>query len=128
MLPVLVIGVVAASAFIEAAVQLVLGPEQDGRSSSAGSAGRHARAPRWAASANWSTGIGDFGLDPTDAAIRTLVAAGITAIVAFAVYRLHLDWRRGLIERRALPRVGRRAHVPGVRLHGRADLRGDASS
>ena len=38
-------------------------------------------------------GLGE-GLDPTDAVIRTLVASGITAIVAFAVYRLHVDWRR----------------------------------
>ncbi len=53
MLPVLVIGVVAASAFIEAAVQLVLGPEPDGRLARPGSAAAYPE-PRWAAWAIWS--------------------------------------------------------------------------
>lgn len=94
MLPVLVIGVVAASAFIEAAVQLVLGPEPDG-GLLAGLGGGMPGA-EMGGMGDLITGIGDLGLDPRDAAIRTLVSAGITAIVALAVYRLHLDWRRQL--------------------------------
>jgi nitrate reductase NapE component len=94
MLPVLVIGVVAASAFIEAAVQLVLGPEQE--AGFLGGLGGGMPGAEMGGMGELVAGIGDFGLDPTDAAIRTLVAAGITAIVALAVYRLHLDWRRHL--------------------------------
>lgn len=90
MLPVLVIGVVAASAFIEAAVQLVLGPEQDG--GFLGGLGGGIPGAETGGIGDLVAGS-DLGLDPTDAAIRSLVASGITMIVALAVYRLHLDWR-----------------------------------
>ncbi|MGZ8630907.1 MAG: hypothetical protein ACXWZF_08055 [Actinomycetota bacterium] len=100
MLPVLVIGVVAAAKFLEATVQLILGPESGvedlmgglgglgglggGRMSDAGAGGL----------GDLLTGLGgDLGFDPADAAIRTMVAAGTTAIVAFAMYRLHQGWR-----------------------------------
>ena len=59
MLPVLVIGVVAASAFIEAAVQLMLGPEQDGGFLAASAAACQER--RWVA---WAI------LSPASAAFR----------------------------------------------------------
>jgi hypothetical protein len=48
--------------------------------------------------------MGDFGLSATDAAIRTLVASGITAVVAFALYRLHQDWRQPVIDDAAFAR------------------------
>ena len=99
MLPVLVIGVLAAAAFLEAAVQLILGPEsgEDLLGGLGGMAGGGMPADIGQLG-GLLTGMGDFGLDPTDAAIRTLVASGITAVVAFAIYRLHQDWRRGLMD------------------------------
>jgi hypothetical protein len=99
MLPVLVIGVLAAAAFLEAAVQLMLGPEsgQDLLNGLGGMAGGGMPGDMGQLG-GLLTGMGDFGLDPADAAIRTLVTSGITAVVAFALYRLHQDWRQGLID------------------------------
>jgi hypothetical protein len=99
MLPALVIGVLAAVAFIEAAVQLILGPEsgEDLLGGLGGLAGGGIPGAEGGLG-DLLTGMGDSGLDPTDAAIRTLVASGITAIVAFAVYRLHLAWRNALVD------------------------------
>ena len=98
MLPVLVIGVLAAAAFLEAAVQLVLGPEsgQDLLDGLGGMAGGGMPGDLGQLG-GLLTGMGDFGLDPADAAIRTLVSSGITAVVSFAIYRLHQDWRQGLM-------------------------------
>ena len=101
MLPVLVIGVVAAAAFLEAAVQLILGPEsgEDLLSGLGGLGGSVMPGAEMGGVGDLIGGLGgSLGLDPADAAIRTLVASGITAIVAFAVYRFHLDWRRGLVD------------------------------
>jgi hypothetical protein len=93
MLPVLVIGTLAAAAFLEALIQLVLGPESKGEAVSdliggltrGGDAGMGGLG-------SLLTGMGG-GFDPTDATIRTLVAAGITAVVALAIYRIHQSWR-----------------------------------
>jgi hypothetical protein len=104
MLPVLVIGVLAATAFLEAAVQLILGPESGkeqllgGLGGLAGLAGGGMPGTDMGGIGDLLTGMGDFGLSATDAAIRTLVASGITAVVAFALYRLHQDWRRPVID------------------------------
>jgi hypothetical protein len=97
MLPVLVIGVLAATAFLEAAVQLLLGPER-GEDLLGGLGGLAEGGIPGAGLGDLLTGLGDFGLDPKDAAIRTLVGAGITAVVAFALFRLHQDWRQPLID------------------------------
>jgi hypothetical protein len=99
MLPVLVIGVLATAAFLETAVQLILGPEsgEDLLSGLGGLAGGGTPGDMGQLG-GLLTGMGDFGLDPTDAAIRTLVTSGITAVVAFALYRLHQDWRQGLMD------------------------------
>jgi hypothetical protein len=97
MLPVLVIGVMAAAAFLEAAVQLILGPET-GEDLLGGLVGGGMPGAEMGGLGDLLTGLGhSFGLD-RDAVIRTLVASGITAIVAFAVYRLHQDWRRQLLD------------------------------
>lgn len=98
MLPLLVIGVVAAAAFVEAAVQLILGPESaDGLLEGLGGlAGDATGVPGGdlGGLADLLAGLGGrLGLDPTDAAIRTLVGSGITAAVALALYILHRDWR-----------------------------------
>ena len=100
MLPVLVIGVLAAAAFLEAAVQLILGPEsgEDLLNGLGGLAGGGMPGAEMGQLGGLLTGMGDFGLDPADAAIRTLVGSGITAVVAFAIYRLHQDWRQGFID------------------------------
>ena len=101
MLPVLVIGVMAAAAFLEAAVQLILGPEsgEDLLSGLGGLGGSVMPGAEMGGVGDLIGGLGgSLGFDPTDAAIRTLVASGITAIVAFAVYRFHLDRRRGLVD------------------------------
>lgn len=101
MLPVLVIGVLAATAFLEAVVQLILGPEsgkEDLLSGLSGLAGGGMPGADMGALGGLLSGMGDFGLSPTDAAIRTLVASGITAVVAFALYRLHQDWRNALVD------------------------------
>ncbi|MGH2630963.1 MAG: hypothetical protein ACRDHI_10465 [Actinomycetota bacterium] len=106
MLPVLVIGVVAAAKFLEALVQLTLGPESGVGDLVRGLGGLGGMG---AGDAGGGGGLGSLGgllaglgdnlaLDPKDAAIRTLVASGITAIVAFAVYRLHHGWRRTLVD------------------------------
>ena len=102
MLPVLVIGVLAAAAFIEAAVALLLGPEsgQDLLDGLGGLAGGGMPGDLGQLG-GLLTGMGDLGLDPADAAIRTLVTSGITAVVAFAIYRLHLDWRQGFMNEAA---------------------------
>jgi len=102
MLPVLVIGVLAAAAFIEAAVTLLLGPEsgQDLLDGLGGLAGGGMPGDLGQLG-GLLTGMGDLGLDPADAAIRTLVTSGITAVVAFAIYRLHLDWRQGFMNEAA---------------------------
>ncbi len=101
MLPVLVIGVLAATAFIEAAVRLILGPES-GKDQLLGGlgglGGGGVGGTDMGGLGGLLTGMGDFGLSATDAAIRTLVASGITAVVAFALYRLHQDWRRPLVD------------------------------
>ena len=100
MLPVLVVGVLAAAAFLEAAVQLILGPEsgEDLLSGLGGLAGGGIPGAEMGQLGGLLTGMGDLGLDPADAAIRTLVGSGVTAVVAFAIYRLHQDWRQGLME------------------------------
>ena len=100
MLPVLVIGVLAAAAFLEAAVQLILGPEssEDLLSGLGGLAGGGIPGAEMGQLGGLLTGMGDLGLDPADAAIRTLVGSGITAVVAFALYRLHQDWRQGFMD------------------------------
>jgi len=100
MLPVLVIGVTAAAAFFEAAVQLILGPESsvDLLAELGGLAGGGMPGDMGGVGDLLGGLGGNFGLDPADAAIRTLVASGITAIVALAVYRFHLDWRRELVD------------------------------
>ena len=103
MLPALVIGVLAATAFLEAEVQLILGPEshEDLLSSLGGLVGGATGGAEMGGMGGLGgllTGMGDLGLDPTDAVIRTLVASGITAIVAFALFRLHQGWRGGLID------------------------------
>lgn len=101
MLPVLVIGVLAAAAFLEAAVQLILGPES-GKDELLGSlgglAGGGMSGTEMGGIGGLLTGMGGFGFSATDAAIRTLVASGITAVVAFALYRLHQVWRGPLID------------------------------
>lgn len=108
MLPALVIGVLAAARFLEALVRLILGPESArealaelgggrlgdliGGGGLGGMLGDSGGAGGLGGLAGLLAGLGE-GLDPTDAVIRTLVASGITAIVAFAIYRLHLEWR-----------------------------------
>jgi hypothetical protein len=101
MLPVLVIGVLAAAAFLEALVELILGPESKGR----GVADLIGGLTRGGAGEGGAGGLGgllagmsDIGFDPTDAVIRTLVVSGITAVVAAAIYRIHQGWRGPLIE------------------------------
>lgn len=100
MLPVLVVGVVAAAAFIEAAVQLVLGPESGddilGGLGGLGGLAGGAIPGAGGGLGDLLTGIGGLAPDPTDALIRTLVSSGITAVVAFAIYRFHLGWRAQL--------------------------------
>jgi hypothetical protein len=104
MLPVLVIGVVAAAKFLETAVQLILGPESGveslmGRLGGLGGLGGMGGGGM--PTGGGAGGLGDLisglggnlGFDPTEAVIRTLVATGITAVVAFAMYRLHQGWR-----------------------------------
>ncbi len=101
MLPVLVIGVLAATAFLEAVVQLILGPESGKEqllSGLGGLAGGGLPGADMGGIGDLLAGMGDLGLSATDAAIRTLVASGITAVVAFALYRLHQEWRRPLID------------------------------
>ncbi len=108
MLPVLVIGVIAAAKFLEALVLLILGPESVVEELG-GLGGLTGLGGMGAGDAGGGTGLGGLGgllaglgdtlaHDPTDAAIRTLVASGITAIVAFAVYRLHDGWRRQVVD------------------------------
>lgn len=92
MLPVLVVGVLAATAFLEALVQLILGPET-GEDLLGGLAG----GAMPGGVGDLLTGMGDFGLDPKDAVIRTLVGAGITAVVALALFRLNQGWRDSLV-------------------------------
>jgi nitrate reductase NapE component len=98
MLPVLVVGVLAATAFLEAAVQLILGPESSAEDLLGGLAGGGLPGGDMGSLGGLLTGMGDLGLSATDAAIRTLVASGITAVVAFAIYRLHQEWRDPLAE------------------------------
>jgi hypothetical protein len=99
MLPALVIGVLAATAFVEAAVQLILGPERgEDLLGGLGGLANGGLSGAGAGLGDLLTGLGDFGLDPKDAAIRTLVGAGITAVVAFALFRLHQDWRQPVID------------------------------
>lgn len=109
MLPVLVIGVIAAAKFLEALVLLILGPESGVEDLAGGLGGLGGLGGMGAGDAGGGTGLGGLGgllaglgdtlaHDPTDAAIRTLVASGITAIVAFAVYRLHEGWRRQVVD------------------------------
>ncbi len=104
MLPVLVIAVVAAAQFLEAVVQLILGPESGvedliGSLSGLGGLGDLGGVGDSAGIGDLLTGLGgDLGLDPADAVIRTLVASGITAAVAFAIYWMHRSWRNDLID------------------------------
>ena len=103
MLPVLVTGVLAATSFLEAAVQLILGPESaedllGGLGGLGGLTGAGIPGAEGGGIVDLLTGLGGtLGLNGTDAAIRSLVASGITAIVAFALYRLHHDWRGELL-------------------------------
>jgi hypothetical protein len=113
MLPALVIGVLSAARFLEALVRLILGPESPkealaglgggrlgdliGGGGLGGMLGDSGGAGGLGDLAGLLAGLGE-GLDPTDAVIRTLVASGITAIVAFAIYRLHVDWRRSVTD------------------------------
>lgn len=109
MLPVLVIGVLATTAFLEAVVQLILGPESGKEDLLSGLGGLTGGGMHDGGMGGMGglggllTGMGDFGLSPTDAAIRTLVASGITAVVAFALYRLHQDWRNALVDDARFP-------------------------
>lgn len=101
MLPVLVIGVLAATAFLEAVVLLILGPEsgkEELLSGLGGLAGGGMPGTDMGGLGDLLSGMGNLGSSPTDAVIRTLVASGITAVVAFALYRLHQDWRLPLVD------------------------------
>ena len=101
MLPVLVIGVLAATAFLEAVVLLILGPEsgkEELLSGLGGLAGGGMPGTDMGRLGDLLTGMGDFGFSATGAVIRTLVSSGVTAVVAFALYRLHQDWRRPLLD------------------------------
>jgi hypothetical protein len=96
MFPLLVIGVLAARGAIDAVVRLILGPE-------AGVLGGIADAVAGGALGGVPGGFGDLGIDATDAAVRALVSSAIVAIVAFALFRLLLDWRDGLTGEAAFP-------------------------
>jgi hypothetical protein len=109
MLPALVIGVIAAAMFLEALVLLILGPESavgdvmGGLGGLGGLGGMGGGEPGGgnglSGLAGLLAGLGDhLAIDPKDAAIRTLVASGITAIVALAVYLLHDGWRRQVVD------------------------------
>lgn len=99
MLPVLVIGVLAATACVEAVVQLILGPEsQAGPFAELGGLAAGGLPGGGSGVGDLLTGFGDLGLDPADAAIRTLVGAGITAVVAAFLFRLHASWRSELVD------------------------------
>jgi hypothetical protein len=103
MLPALVIGVLAAATFLEAAVLLILGPESNeellkGLGGLLGGGMGGADMGGMGGLGDLLAGMGGLGLDATDATIRTLVASGITAIVAFALYWLHQGWRGGLVD------------------------------
>jgi hypothetical protein len=95
MLPVLVIGALAAAAFLEAIVQLILGPESPGgglADAIGGLAGEGDRSGLGGLGGLLS-GMNGLGHDATDAAIRSLVSSGIVAVVTFALYRVHEGWR-----------------------------------
>ena len=103
MLPALVIGVLSATAFLEATVQLILGPESSedllsGLGGLVGGGMGGAGMGGMGGLGDLLAGLGDVGLDPTDAVIRTMVASGIAAVVALALFRLHQDWRGGLVD------------------------------
>lgn len=94
MLPVLVIGALAAAAFLEALVQLILGPESPGRGLADAIRGLTGDGDRSSLGGlgGLLSGMGGLGHDATDAAIRTLVSSGIVAVVTFALYRIHDGW------------------------------------
>jgi hypothetical protein len=95
MLPALVIGALAAAAFLEALVQLILGPESPGGGLADAIGGLADVGDRSGMGGLGSllSGMGNLGHDATDAAIRTLVASGIVALVTFALYRILDGWR-----------------------------------
>jgi nitrate reductase NapE component len=95
MLPVLVIGALAAAAFIEALAQLILGPESPGGglADAIGGLAGDGDPSGLGGLGGLLSGMGEFGFDATDAVVRTLVTSGITAVVAFALYRMHDGWR-----------------------------------
>lgn len=95
MLPVLVIGALAASAAINAAMRLILGPEAPPGTTLSG-------LPPDAPIDLGALG-GQFGLDPQGVAVRQLVSSMIVVIIALAVYMLHLTWRRQLLAEPGLP-------------------------
>ena len=99
MLPVLVIGVLAAAAFIEALVLLILGPESRGAGFAeaiGGLAGRGDR-PGMNGLGGLLSGMDGFGGNATDAVVRSLVSSGIVAIVTLVLYRIHEGWRGELV-------------------------------
>ena len=95
MLPVLVIGALAAAAFIDALVQLILGPESPGGglADAIGGLAGDGDPSGLGGLGGLLSGMSDLGFDATDTAIRTLVSSGIVAIVTFALYRIHEGWR-----------------------------------
>jgi hypothetical protein len=98
MLPVLVIGVLAGAAFIEALVLLILGPESKGAGFAEAIGGLSGGRPGMNGLGGLLSGMDGFGGDATDRVIRTLVSSGIVAIVTFVLYRIHEGWRGELVD------------------------------
>ncbi len=98
MLPVLVIGVLAGAAFIEALVLLILGPESKGAGFAAAIGGLADRGrPGMNGLGGLLGGMDGFGNDATDRVVRTLVSSGVVAIVTLVLYRIHEGWRGELV-------------------------------
>ncbi len=98
MLPVLVIGVLAGAAFIEALVLLILGPESKGAGFAEAIGGLADRGrPGMNGLGGLLGGMDGFGNDATDRVVRTLVSSGVVAIVTLVLYRIHEGWRGELV-------------------------------
>lgn len=86
MLPLLVVGVVAAYAVVDAGVRLTLGPESTNPP--------FCSDPSFAA----STDLTQLGCDTdaSDPIVRLLVSSAIVAVISLGLYAVHLRWRRSL--------------------------------
>ena len=109
MLPVLLVTVVAGAVFLDAIIQLILGPEQptlDAVNGLIGSLGGGDLGGLGDAIQGLPGGLGGlieragegFGAERTDLLARQAVVTGIALVVGAFLYWLHLGWRRQLME------------------------------